>query len=502
MKSDNLSTISSEFANTIKEITEQTQSLYLEDEVPWVVGYSGGKDSTAVVQLIWNAIVELPVNERKKPVHIISTDTLVENPVIALWVKNSLEAMQRRSASQNLPFHSHRLIPQVHNRFWVNVIGKGYPSPRRNFRWCTDRLKINPSNEFIRNVTKQNGEAILALGTRKAESSARRASMERHENSTRQNLGRISDPALSRVWVYAPIANWTSDDVWEYLASIENPWGHSNIALMEIYRGATKDKECPLVVDTSTPSCGDSRFGCFVCTLVEQDKSMSAMIKNDEEKQWMRPLLEIRNNWLDTNDRAHRDFRRMNGSLAVFNGRLVHGPYKQDYREQLLRKLLETQIAVREMAPPEVGEIELLSFEDLEEIRRIWLVEKHEIEDNLPKIYQEVTGVTYPGLRTNEGYKIINEDLELLRKICVEVGDPDGIHYQLAKEVLHLEQQYRTMVRRSGLLNEIEKSLIRNSFHSAKEAEQIAIEQNQKVNELKELEINTESIRQVTESVF
>ena len=97
MKSDNLSALSIGLTNAVTGIMEQTQALYLEDEIPWVVGYSGGKDSTAVVQLIWNAIVELPAKERKKPIHIISTDTLVENPVIALWVKNSLEAMQHRS---------------------------------------------------------------------------------------------------------------------------------------------------------------------------------------------------------------------------------------------------------------------------------------------------------------------------------------------------------------------------------------------------------------------
>ena len=62
-----------------------------------------------------------------------------------------------------------------------------------------------------------------------------------------------------------------------------------------MYQGASPDGECPLVVDASTPSCGDSRFGCWVCTLVDKDKSMSAMIQNDEEKEWMLPLLELRN---------------------------------------------------------------------------------------------------------------------------------------------------------------------------------------------------------------
>ena len=478
--------------DTVHRITTQIQTLYLEDQIPWVVGYSGGKDSTAVVQLIWNAIAELSVTLRQKPIHVISTDTLVENPVVSLWVKNSLDSMRRVSSQNNLPFCPHRLIPKVQDRFWVNVIGKGYPSPRRKFRWCTDRLKISPSNNFIKEITKLNGEAILALGTRKAESSARRASMAKHEKSTRPNLGRTSDPALSRVWVYSPIANWSNDDVWEYLATVDNPWGHSNSTLMEIYRGATKDNECPLVVDTSTPSCGDSRFGCFVCTLVTQDKSMAAMVKNADENKWMKPLLDIRNNWLDTNDREHRDFRRMNGSLAVFNGKLVHGPYKQSYREQLLTELLMAQRKVRKLAPPDFLDIELLSLEELEEIRRIWLMEKHEIEDNLPKIYEKVNGEPYPRIFVDDSIKLKAEDLDLLRTICKDSGDPDEIHYRLAKEVLHLEQQYRTMARRSGLVKAIEKSLVNNSFHSEQDAEEFAIQRDNKIQQRKNANHTTE----------
>src|SRR5690606_19793378 len=147
--------------------------------------------------------------------------------------------------------------------------------------------------------------------------------------------------------------DWSNDDVWLYLMQARNPWGHDNKQLLGMYQGATADGECPLVIDTSTPSCGDSRFGCYVCTMVDQDKSMQAMIRNDEEKEWMLPLAELRNKYLDTkDDRRHRDFRRIDGSLTVFNGQLVHGPYKQSYREELLRAVLRAQRRVRELGLP------------------------------------------------------------------------------------------------------------------------------------------------------
>ena len=463
----------------INELIERTQQLYLEDQIPWVIGYSGGKDSTAIVQLVWTAISELPDDKRQKPVHIISTDTLVENPVVALWVEQSLIAMQQAITKSGMPFHAHRLTPAVQDRFWVNLIGRGYPTPRPKFRWCTSRLKISPSTRFITEVVQQNGEAILVLGTRKAESTARHANMKRNEKSTRQYLNKNSDASMDRVWVYTPIADWSNDDVWEYLVTVPNPWGYDNSNLLGMYQGATKDNECPLVVDSSTPSCGDSRFGCYVCTMVDQDKSMAAMIQNDDEKQWMKPLLDFRNKWLSTNDREHRDFRRMSGALTVYRDRLVHGPYKQEFREELLRQILITQEAVSRMAPPEIKDFKLLTIEDLEEIRRIWVMEKHEIEDTLPDIYEASTSRSYPVQNLDENQIFKPDDMALLKEVCSELGDEEGIHYQLARELLHLEQQHRTMVRRKGLYDTIDKALERGAFDNAKEAEEFAVKRDQ-----------------------
>ncbi len=168
------------FSATIDACKEEIRELYIADGVPWVIGYSGGKDSTAALQLIWIALAELKPKQRLKPVHVISTDTLVENPVVAAWVNRSLETMRAAAAKQKMPVQPHRLTPIVSDTFWVNLIGKGYPAPRNKFRWCTERLKIKPSNTFIRDTVRENGEAILVLGTRKAESQLRARNMARH----------------------------------------------------------------------------------------------------------------------------------------------------------------------------------------------------------------------------------------------------------------------------------------------------------------------------------
>lgn len=457
------------FKKTIEALKQEIVDLYLSDEIPWVVGYSGGKDSTAVLQLVWLALADLPEDERSKPVYVISTDTLVENPVVALWVSKSLDRMGKQAADQGLPLTAHRLTPAPENTFWVNLIGRGYPAPRPKFRWCTERLKINPSTQFISSVVQKHGEAILVLGTRKAESTARAKVMERYEEKRVRD--RLSpNGSLPNSYVYSPVEDWSNDDVWMFLMQVGNPWGYNNKDLLTMYQGASADGECPLVVDTTTPSCGDSRFGCWVCTLVEKDKSMHAMIQNDEEKEWMLPLLELRNR-LDPPktpdaDRPLRDFRRMNGAVQLYNDRPIPGPYKQEAREMWLKRVLEAQQHIRENGPEEVRDIELITLEELEEIRRIWVVEKHEIEDNLPPVYKDATGKPYPGGNLDDNLVMGATEMGLLRELC----DDDNLHFQLVRELLSVEKRHKSMLRRAGLFEAIESSFYRNFYEDEDDA--------------------------------
>lgn len=458
------------------EIVAEIRDLYLSDSIPWIIGYSGGKDSTASLQLVWTAITSLAPEQRKKDVHVISTDTLVENPVIAAWVEASLLSIGISAKQQSLPITAHRLTPSVENRFWVNLIGKGYPAPRPKFRWCTDRLKISASTKFIQELSESNGEAILVLGQRRGESQARDKVMDQYKDSTRARLSKNKDPRLSRVWVYPPIESWSSDDVWEYLITQPNPWGIDNQELFGIYRGATPDAECPIVVDTSTPSCGDSRFGCYVCTMVTQDKSMQAMIQNDEQKQWMQPILDFRNQHLAVEDRDLRDFRRMNGRLTVFRNELVHGPYKQTHRAKLLRELLLTQRMVRNAGQKQGTQlIELISIEELDEIRRLWVEEKGEIEDLVPRIYSEVFEAPYPG-RELEPTPLDANDLALLEAVSKEV-DPEASSelYKLTRSLLAVQFQTIESHKRSKHLDRLEGVLHHYAFRTEDEALSFAL---------------------------
>ena len=171
----------------------------------------------------------------------------------------------------------------------------------------------------------------------------------------------------------------------------KNPWGYSNQELLTLYRGATADNECPMMVEKNLPSCGKSRFGCWVCTMVEKDKSMEAMIANDDEKSWMSPLLEFRNRFGDEeHDRERRSFKKMQGYLQGSYGQLHHGPYKKEIREQWLKELLEIQVGINTNGPEEFSDLELITLPELRCIRRIWVFDKHEFDDSLPDIYESV----------------------------------------------------------------------------------------------------------------
>jgi DNA sulfur modification protein DndC len=495
------------FKNTIETLCAEIRELYLEDKVPWIIGYSGGKDSTATLQLIWLALKELPADQKSKPVHVISTDTLVENPIVSAWVRKSIDEMAKAAVAQGVPVVPKLLHPRTEETFWVNLIGRGYPAPRHKFRWCTERLKIKPSNRFISDVVTKNGEAVLVLGARKEESQARAKVLKKNEKYRVRS--RLSPSAtLAGCMIYTPVEDWTSDDIWMYLTQVKNPWGHSNRDLLGMYAGASADGECPLVVDTSTPSCGDSRFGCWVCTLVEKDKSMTAMIQNDAEKEWMLPLLDLRNA-LDfrsnatvedpmNSDHHLRDFRRMTGGINIMqNGKPVPGPYTQESREEWLKRLLQAQSHIRKHGPQDVRDIELLTMEELQEIRRIWVVDKHELEDTLPKIYKEATGQNYPGAVLDDDLVLGASEMTHLSEIC----DGDRLHYELSRELLSLTRQQRNSARRAGLFDKFEKSFSKHFFDDQQDAVQRAqsiVKQRDKLREQKDSPLG--ALRQETSS--
>ena len=463
------------FQERVELCVERVQQLYLADSTPWVIGYSGGKDSTAILQLTWMAISSLEKKDLKKPVHVITTDTMVENPIVSSWVNSSLDAINTSANSQDLPIQAHLIKPSVNESFWVNLIGRGYPAPRAKFRWCTERLKIRPTNRFIEEKINEDGEVVLLLGVRRAESAIRSGRLEKRKK-VQEDL--YPHDTLANCLLYAPIEDWSNDEVWTFLMQNKNPWGATNHDLQGLYASATEDNECPVVVDTSTPSCGNSRFGCWVCTLVTEDKSMTAMVQNDAEKDWMMPMLALRND-LDYRteekrviERERRDFRRMSGKLSYYKDKdgvtsYIPGPYAQDARIHWLRRLLEVQKAVRDhrSTPDDVKNIELISLEELEEIRRIWLEDKRETEDWLPEIYEEIMKDTYQGKQTFNSSPFSKEALELLKE-CAE----NDLQYQMLRNLLDIENQYRAKGNRRGVNAELKEQARKDAYTNSDEA--------------------------------
>lgn len=306
----------------VSQAKEQIKAAYKMDTRPWVVGYSGGKDSTVVVQLVFEALSEMAQEELHKKVYIISSDTLVETPLIINSINQTLRRVQEAALEKGLPIETHKVKPIVENSFWVNLIGRGYPSPNQTFRWCTDRLKIDPANQFITEKVSDFGEVVMVLGVREDESVSRGNSIRSHSIDGKLFMRHST---LSNAFVYAPIRSFSVDDVWNYLLNSPSPWGDDNYELHKLYQDSSSG-ECPLVVDKSIKesagSCGNSRFGCWVCTVVSEDKALTGFIQSGED--WMKPLLNFRN-WLVSirDDRTKRMKYRMNGQIYFRDVKIV-----------------------------------------------------------------------------------------------------------------------------------------------------------------------------------
>lgn len=290
------------------------EEIYYMNDLPWVIGYSGGKDSTCTTQIIINTLIKLK-NAGKilhKHVYVISSDTLVETPMIVNTIRHTIDSVNELAKKYDIPLSAYLIRPSYDNTFWTNLIGKGYPCPNQKFRWCTDRMKINPANQFITSIVDKYGEAIMILGVREGESNSRDQVLENH---TIEGKKLMRHTTMANAYVFAPIRRFEIEDVWNYLLENDSPWGSDNKELYNLYKESAED--CPLIIDKETKekaTCGNSRFGCWVCTVVSKDKSLTSFIEKGET--WLMPLLEFRN-WLYLNrdNESIRMRRRMDGSI-------------------------------------------------------------------------------------------------------------------------------------------------------------------------------------------
>jgi len=414
---------------------------------PWIIGFSGGKDSTALLTLVWMALLKIRDTfpypfQLRRHIYVVCNDTMVENPIITEYVYNVLGCIEKAAKEQDLPIFVRTTLPRIEDSFWVNVIGKGYPVPNNSFRFCTEKLKIKPTSKFIIDQVDEMGEAIILIGTRSAESANRAKSIKKHEIKGKRLT---KHPLHPNTYTYAPIKELYLEEVWYIINAFPSPWGFDNKILFNIYMDASADDyECPTVVtDKSHSSCGQSRFGCWTCTVVPEDKSMRGLIKNGFD--WLQPLFVYRNELLaGRNVSENRRTERRNGQWAVDDTGHNQGNYTDVYRANLLRRLLETQREVQETKP----HVELISSQELIAIQVTWY--RDAIFDfKVSDIYNRVYGrdISVDDLKYRE--KII------LEKVCRE--NPND--YRLINELLSLQKSKIILMNNYGLQTDLENRL-------------------------------------------
>jgi len=427
------------------DISDELADVYISDQRPWILGFSGGKDSTALLQLTYYTIAKLPKEKRNKHIYIIASDTRVEMPHISERIRRELDLILTSANQDNLPISTHIVYPKLNDTFWVNLIGRGYPSPNSHFRWCTDRLKIHPISKFILNVIDRSGSVTVVIGNRKDESTTRARSMNR--NDIKGSRFRPHQDIL-KAYVYTPIQDVRSNEIWSYLLNVPNPWNGDNKGLVELYKQASG--ECPLIIDKSTPACGHSRFGCWTCTVVEKDKSIESLIFSGDKK--LIPLLELRDYLRDIRNKSgsRYDYRR-NGTIAKRRGTNEimsnTGPFTHETRMEILKLLLEAQ--------KESG-ILLIEGDELTIIQEIWNKEENNHPskpiiptDMVTRIWKQV--LEEEAMPENNKINILDKENLLLQNVC----ETHGISFEMMRRLREIEDEYGHLKRRQGLPEEM-----------------------------------------------
>jgi len=367
-------------------------------------------------------------------------------------IAGNIERMNITARQLGLPLTANQVQPELNDTYWINLIGRGYPAPTKQFRWCTERMKIDPVSHFIQSKVAAYGEVVGVLGSRISESATRAQVIRKHKIAGHRLAKHTTLPSA---YVYTPIESWSVDDVWEYLFSGPAPWGGDHQMLLDLYRGSNAG-ECPLVVDTSTPSCGNSRFGCWVCTVVTKDKAIEGLVASGET--WLKPLLEFRDllarTTLPENKNQYRNYRRRTGQIHVSKDGTSHipGPYWMWFRKELVAKLLRLQKTLADSG----RQFQLITENELREIRKLWMQDPVEPdwEDFLPSIYREVFGTDLDWSESDSGV-FTHQDAELLSSL----GEKHGVPAALVMKLLELELSLDGLSKRAGLMGRLDQLL-------------------------------------------
>ena len=439
------------FENIIQEMS----LVYQHDKRPWMIGYSGGKDSTLLCCLVMEMLQRLPKSKLNKMVYIVSSDTMVENPIVGNYMHKMSEMIN--NAGEALKIKADIVRPKTEDTFWSKVIGLGYPTPEApGFRWCTERLKIQPMNKYTLDTIKNNGEVVLLLGVRKAESSYRANNIR-----SREIEGKLLVPHndIANAYVYNPLTEIPNEIVWQFLlkGDAKSPWGSDNKYLFSLYQGENLGEEQSVVGEIDKekiPVTGNSRFGCWCCTMVKEDKSLQNFITHGSTE--LIPLREFRN-WiveLRANPNA-RDWRRRNGSVYLnSDGEYGRGPFTLESRMEILRRLLTLQ--------RDTG-FELITIEELKVIDKMWEDEGDLSCRALVNIYHEVMGEKLPWDQYKHA-KYDTDTVDRINSLCQKYDVP----FDLVAKLLISVDNTKFYTRSSVSSREVEKIMNQGWLHFEK----------------------------------
>jgi DNA sulfur modification protein DndC len=437
-----------------EDIIQEMIMVYRHDNRPWLIGYSGGKDSTLLVSLVFRAVSNISEQERTKKVYVITSDTMVENPIVKKYMHDSSAKIGQASLAQRLNIEADIIYPDVHQTFWSRVIGLGYPTPELpGFRWCTERLKINPMNKFVDDCIKTNGEIIILLGVRKAESNARSRSI-----SEKEIAGYLLNPHnnINNAYVYNPLTEIENGLVWEYLLKDDgvSPWGTSMKQLFSLYQGQNLNEEQSVlgeIDEKKIPITGNSRFGCWCCTLVKEDKSLQSFINKGSQE--LIPLREFRNRLISIRQAPEfRETKRRNGTVYTkANGEIGFGPFTLKARQTIFKELLELQ--------KNTG-MELITIDELKVIDEMWDNDGDLERRHLVDIYYEVTGIRLPW----DKYKVPMYHSEIVKEI-EQIAQKYDVEPELMEKLIVSVDKNKHYTRSNAIKKEVTRIINQEWLH-------------------------------------
>ncbi len=325
-----------------KNLDEKIESTYrilkkASTSKKWIITFSGGKDSSVLLDLSLRFIVNEEVPEK---VLVIYSDTLLDWPLLRDWALSVLDSVKKYSNKSNLSVETYIVEPSPNESFLEMIFKRGYPAPSPHFRWCTERLKSRPTLKLIRNIINDRNDIVILTGIRAKESKERSGRLRFRTSNN------IEGPFFTsnKIKSYAPLSSWTLENIWDYIENLEPIWTEPSWnRLRKIY--GPKRRELNL------------RFGCILCPLIRRDLSGLRMVElgvitpeeYDAIRRWVNLYIEIsRDNpelWREKRKRTTARYKIPYGKLNEKAVRVLREEFcNMLYSYPRLRKIFERQM--------------------------------------------------------------------------------------------------------------------------------------------------------------